>query len=136
MINNLQDLMIGVSDFKAKVNEIINNNLTKIIVKNNNPVSVVMPYEEYVALKAQAEEGKNIVSRMGQDITLDNGVQAMVTVGKDDDGICTKTYIKMKTTGNYKLHFTHRLSAPPVEAQYETDELVAMMRERMGLDKK
>lgn len=131
MINNLQDLMIGVSEFKAKVNEIINNKLTKIIMKNNNPVSVVLPYEEYVALKEQSEEGKNIVGRMGQDITLDNGVQVMVAVAKEDGGLCIKTYIKMKTSGDYKLHFTQHLGNPSVESTYTTDELVSMMQKRM-----
>lgn len=133
MIKNLEDVMIGVSEFKAKVNEIINNKLSKIIVKNNKPVSVVLPYEEYIALKEQAEDSKNILGRMGQDITLDNGVQVMVAVSKDDSGICTKTYIKMKTSGDYKLHFTHHLSNPNIESTYTTEELVNQMRDEMGL---
>lgn len=130
MINNLQDLMIGVSEFKAKVNEIINNKLTKIIMKNNNPVSVVLPYEEYIALKEQAEEGKNIIGRLGQDITLDNGVQIMVTVNKEEEGFCIKNYIKMKTSGDYKLDFTQHHGTPSVEKTYTVDELISMMQKR------
>lgn len=135
MRNNLQDLMIGVSDFKAKVNEIINNRLTKIIVKNNSPVSVVLPYDEYIALKEQAEEGKNIIGRMGQDITLDNGVQIMATISKEDGGFCIKNYIKMKTSGDYKLDFTQHHCTPSIESTYTINELVEMMQDRINSKK-
>lgn len=123
----MKNLMIGISEFKAKINEIINNNLTKIILKNNKPVSVVLPYNEYIALKEQAEENANNLSRVGQDIVLSNGVPVMVTVSKDDDSLCVKTYVKMKTTGDYKLHFTHRLGNPIPESVYTAEELTQRM---------
>lgn len=129
MINNLQGLMIGVSEFKSKLNEIINNRLTKIIMKNNVPMSVVLPYDEYVALKEQAKEGQNIIGRMGQDITLDNGVQIMTTIAKEDEGFCIKYYIKMKTSGEYKLEFTHHHCNPSPDSNCTEAERFAMFQE-------
>lgn len=130
-MKNLMNSLIGVSEFKAKINEVISNNLTKVIIKNNKPVSVVLPYEEYLALKEQAEENTKNLSRIGQDIILSNGVPVMVTVSKDDDGLCIKTYIKMKTTGDYKLDFTHKLGNPIPESVYTADELVEQMRKKI-----
>lgn len=126
-MKNLEGMMIGLSEFKSKLSEVINNSLTKVIVKNNTPVSVVLPYDEYLALKKQAEDNQSNICRIGQDITMNNGVPLMVTVNKEDNGLCIKTYIKMKTSGDYKLHFTQHLGSPTTETMYTTDELIDKM---------
>ena len=81
-MSNFENLMIGLSEVKNTLSEVVNNGLTKIIVKNNKPVSVLVPYEEYKVLESKAKEGDEIIGRVGNDITLDNGVQIMVTVSK------------------------------------------------------
>ncbi len=125
-MSNFENLMIGLSEVKNTLSEVVNNGLTKIIVKNNKPVSVLVPYEEYKVLESKAKEGDEIIGRVGNDITLDNGVQIMVTVSKggiNDSGIAIKTFIKMKTSGDYKLHFTQYIPNPSVESTYTPEEL-------------
>ena len=48
---NLEKMMISISEIKKQLSEVVNDKLTKIIMKNNSPVSVIMPYDEYVKLK-------------------------------------------------------------------------------------
>lgn len=125
-MSNFENLMIGLSEVKNTLSEVVNNGLTKIIVKNNKPVSVLVPYEEYKVLESKAKEGDEIIGRVGNDITLDNGVQIMVTVSKggiNDSGIAIKTFVKMKTSGDYKLHFTQYIPNPSVESTYTPQEL-------------
>lgn len=125
-MSNFENLMIGLSEVKNTLSEVVNNGLTKIIVKNNKPVSVLVPYEEYKVLESKAKEGDEIIGRVGNDITLDNGVQIMVTVSKggiNDSGIAIKTFVKMKTSGDYKLHFTQYIPNPSVESTYTPEEL-------------
>ena len=130
-MNNFENLMIGLSEVKNILSEVVNNGLTRIIVKNNKPVFVLVPYEEYKALESKAKEGEGLIGRLGQDITLDNDVQVMVTVSKGDlneGGLAIKTYIKMKTSGDYMLHFNQYLSNPSVESTYTNEELMDMMK--------
>lgn len=137
-MNNFENLIIGLSEVKNTLSEVINKNLTKIIVKNNKPVSVLVPYEEYKVLESKAKEGEDIIGRLGQDITLDNGVQVMVTVSKgdlNDSGIAIKTFVKMKTSGTYKLHFTQYLPNPSIESIYTPEELVEMSMKKYKEDK-
>lgn len=125
MINlkDLTSLMISISEFKSNVSQIINEKLTKIIVKNNEPVAVIMPYAEYAKNIEDAETGKALLGRIGQDITLDNGVQIMICAAKEENCFCIKTFIKMKTSGDYKLHFTQYLSTPSVDQTLTSEEL-------------
>lgn len=123
-MKNLKNLMISISDFKTQLSDIIKNKLTKVIVKNNEPVAVIIPYEEYIENLKNVEESKNLLGRIGKDITLDNGVQMMISIGKDDRGICIKTFIKMKTSGDYKLYFTQYLGNPTIEQTLTTDEII------------
>ena len=103
------------------MSEIIKNKVTKVIVKNNEPVAVIMPYAEYIERAKDSER----IEQIGQDITLQNGVQMMVTVSKEkDDSLCIKTYVKMKTTGDYKLHFTHHIGMPTIESTMTTKEII------------
>ena len=120
-MKNLKDLMISISEFKVQMSEIIKNKVTKVIVKNNEPVAVIMPYAEYIERAKDSER----IAQIGQDITLQNGVQMMVTVSKEkDDSLCIKTYVKMKTTGDYKLHFTHHIGMPTIESTMTTKEII------------
>lgn len=123
-MKNLKDLMISISEFKGQLSEVIKNGLTKVIVKNNEPVAVIMPYTEYIKNIEDAEGASKLLGRLGQDITLDNGVQMMVSVSKEDGGICIKTYIKMKASGDYKLHFTQHLGNPNIEETMTTQEIL------------
>lgn len=120
-MKNLKDLMISISEFKVQMSEIIKNKVTKVIVKNNEPVAVIMPYAEYIERAKDSER----IEQIGQDITLQNGVQIMVTVSKEkDDSLCIKTYVKMKITGDYKLHFTHHIGMPTIESTMTTKEII------------
>lgn len=130
-MDNFKNLMIGISELRNTLSEVINERVKRIVVKNNKPVSILIPYEEYKTLEKQAKESKEIIGQLGQDITLDNGVQVMVTVSKGDlneGGLDIKTYVKMKTSGNYKLHFTQHLSNPSVESTYTNEELIDRMK--------
>lgn len=122
-IPNLTELMISLTDFKKQISDIISKKSTKVIIKNNEPVSIFMPYSEYISMG-------NIIKSAGEDITLPNGVIIKVCVEIEDDepfkgDIAIKTYIKMKTSGEYKLHFTQRLGAPHVHQALTTEELMA-----------
>lgn len=120
-MKNLKDLMISISEFKVQMSEIIKNKVTKVIVKNNEPVAVIMPYAEYIERAKDSER----IEQIGQDITLQNGVQIMVTISKEkDDSLCIKTYVKMKITGDYKLHFTHHIGMPTIESTMTTKEII------------
>lgn len=124
---NLSDLMVSVSDFKKQLSEIISKKKTKIIVKNNEPVSAIIPYDDYVEMNQNIEETQMLLKRVGQDVTLSNGVQIMVVVDMGDkkygdDNIVIKTFIKMKTSGDYKLHHTLRLSSPREEETLTLEE--------------
>ena len=55
-IQDLESLLMNVSDVRAKIAEIIENRQTKVIVKNNVPKSVIMPYDEYVELMNKIEQ--------------------------------------------------------------------------------
>lgn len=124
-MKNLKDLMISISEFKIQISEIIKNKVTKVIVKNNEPVAVIMPYDEYIHNIEVAKDSEIIMGQMGQDITLQNGVQMMVTVSKEEDSsLCIKTYVKMKITGDYKLHFTHHIGMPTIESTMTTKEII------------
>ena len=123
-IQNLEGLMVSASEVKKELPEIMSNKLTKVIVKNNVPVSVIVPYSEYIALNENAEENKAQLTKFGQDIVMKNGVQVMVTAGiGNSDDLVTTAYIKMKTTGDYKLLHTFSLSAPSPEMALTIDEI-------------
>lgn len=114
--------MVSLTDFKKQIPDIISKKQTKVIVKNNEPVSVFMPYSEYLSME-------NIIKSTGEDITLPNGVTIKVCVEiEEKDGfkgdIVIKTYIKMKTSGEYKLHFTQYLGSPDVTQTLTTEELL------------
>ncbi|WP_300449452.1 hypothetical protein [Fusobacterium sp.] len=129
-MKNLEEIMIGISEFKKNVSEIINNKMTRIIMKNNKPMSIIMPYEEYNFLK----NNKNI-GNLGQDITLDNGVQMKIEINrtneKSDNRIEIEVYIKMKTSNEYKLYSTQILTCPRIESTYTQDELIKKQIENM-----
>ena len=121
-IPNLTELMISLTDFKKQISDIISKGKTKVIVKNNEPVSIFMPYSEYLSME-------NIIKSTGEDITLPNGVVVKVTVEIDEGetfkgDIVIKTYIKMKTSGEYKLHFTQHLGSPQVHQTLTNEEVM------------
>lgn len=117
-IPNLNELMISLTDFKKQISDIISKKSTKVIIKNNEPVSIFMPYSEYLSME-------NIIKSTGEDIALPNGVTVKVCVEVEEKGdIAIKTYIKMKTSGEYKHHFTQYLGAPHVEQTLTTEEII------------
>lgn len=124
-IPNLQELLISISDFKTQLSDIITGKKIKVIVKNSEPMSVVMPYEDYIAINQSIEEHQNALKELGQDITLSNGVTLMVCVdNSSSDEIAIRTYVKMKTSGDYKLHYTLRLSPPSVAETLTLEEMM------------
>jgi len=125
--------MVSASEVKVELPEIMSKKMTKVIVKNNTPVSVIMPYDEYVAMNENLDEGQRQLAKVGQDITLNNGVQIMVVpevgVSKfSPDDISIKLYIKMKTSGDYKLHHTFSISPPSKEQSLTTEEMLKYYR--------
>lgn len=117
-IPNLTELMISLTDFKKQISDIVSKKSTKVIIKNNEPVSIFMPYSEYLSMS-------EIIKATGEDITLSNGVVIKVCVEQEENQIAIKTYLKMKTSGDYKLHFTQYLGNPTVEQTLTTEELFA-----------
>lgn len=110
--------MISLTDFKKQISDIIAKKSTKVIIKNNEPVSIFMPYSEYLSME-------NLIKATGEDIPLPNGVTVKVCVEVEDKGdIAIKTYLKMKTSGEYKLHFTQYMGAPHVEQTLTTEEIM------------
>lgn len=120
---NLENVMISISEIKKQLSEVVNKSMTKVIVKNNMPVSVIMPYDNYVEMTKNENDFQTQLKSVGQEVTLSNGVQVMVCVEHTQDEIIIKTFKKMKTTGDYKLHFTQRMSHPSYEETLTTEEL-------------
>lgn len=116
-LGNLKDLMIGITDLKKNLADIIKENKTKVIIRNNEPVSILMPYDEFVS----NQQGIRVA---GEEFELSNGVKVKVLVEEVNGCIETKTYIKMKSSEEYKLHFNHAMSNPSVEQTLTTEELV------------
>lgn len=126
---NLKDLMISISEVKQQLSEVVNKKMTKVIVKNNEPVSIIMPYTDYIQMAEKVLDNQNLIKGIGQDITLSNGVQIMVLVETSMDKtkseeIAVKTYVKMKTSGDYKLHYTLYLNNPNVESTMTIEEII------------
>lgn len=120
---NLENVMISISEIKKQLSEVVNKGMTKVIVKNNMPVSVIMPYDDYIEMTKNTNDLQKQLKSVGQEITLSNGVRVMVCVEHTQDEIIIKTFKKMKTTGDYKLHFTQRLGHPRYEETLTTEEL-------------
>lgn len=121
-IPNLAELMISLTDFKKQIPDIITKKSTKVVIKNNEPVSIFMPYADYVSQQ-------NMIKSTGEDITLENGVTIKVCVEINNQepfkgDISIKTYIKMQTSGEYKLFFTQNLGAPDVTQTLTTEEMM------------
>ena len=134
-IQNLDGLMVSASEVKKELPEIMTKQMTKVIVKNNVPVSVIMPYDEYVAMNENQEETKSRMVRMGQNFTMDNGVEVMVvtgigTEGLSKDGLSIKMFYKMKNSDDLKLFHTFNISAPSVEGTYTSKEMWDMCEAR------
>jgi PHD/YefM family antitoxin component YafN of YafNO toxin-antitoxin module len=123
---NLKEIMISITDVKQQLSEVVNRKMTKVIMKNNEPVSIIMPYSDYLSISENITESQNIIKGIGQDITMNNGVQMMVGVETSGEQIEIKTYIKMKTSGEYKLHHTLFLSQPRLEQSLTIDEQLAL----------
>ena len=122
-LQNLENIMISISEIKKQLSEVVNKKMTKIIVKNNTPVSVVLPYEDYMNLTKDIKDIQIQLKSVGQEITLANGVQIMVCVEHTQKDVIIKTFKKMKTSGDYKLHFTQSMGLPSYEETLTTDEL-------------
>ncbi|MDF2884830.1 MAG: hypothetical protein K0R54_5400 [Clostridiaceae bacterium] len=126
---NLNEI-ISISDFKKQASQILNQKETKVIMKNNEPLSVIIPYEEY--LKTIEEAKQELLRGIGQDITMKNGVKLMVCVETEEDtsreGIAIKVYKKMQTSGDYKLFYTLHLDAPGIETTFTNEEYLEQMR--------
>jgi len=142
-IQNLDGLMVSASDVKKELPEIMSKQMTKVIVKNNVPVSVIMPYDEYVAMNENQEETKNRMIRMGQNFTMDNGVEVMVVAGIGDSGfsrggLSIRMFYKMKNSDDLKLFHTFNISSPSVEGTYTSKEMwdmyEARTKEKLGTE--
>lgn len=120
---NLENIMISISEIKKQLSEVVNKGMTKIIVKNNVPLSVIMPYNDYMKMTKNVNDVTAQLKSVGQEITLSNGVQVMVCVEHNQEDLIIKTFKKMKTTGDYKLHFTHTMSHPSYEETLTVEEL-------------
>ena len=122
-IQNLDGLMVSASEVKKELPEI----MTKVIVKNNAPVSVIMPYDEYVAMNENQEETKSRMVRMGQNFTMNNGVEVIVVagvgIGNFEDDLCLKMFYKMKNSDELKLFHTFNIGAPSIEGTYTNQEM-------------
>lgn len=127
-IPNLKEIMISLTDFKKQLSEIMTTKQTKIIVKNNEPTTIVMPYDDYVILNNNIDNFQNAINSVGESIILSNGVEVKVVVTVDKKGnyedLVTKTYIKMKTSGEWKEHYSHSMSAPAYEQTLTTQEIM------------
>lgn len=127
ILNNLENVMIGVTEVRKELPEIINTKQTKVIIKNNVPVSVVMPYEEYVTLNEGKEEAKNRMVRMGQNIRMNNDTQVLVVAGVggnfDKDDLCIKVMVKMMNSDEYKLLHTFNMGQPHIDQTMTNEEL-------------
>ena len=128
-IPNLTDLMISVTDFKKQIADIMKNKKTKVIVRNNEPVSIIMPYADY-------QDMTGAIKSTGEPFVLPNGVVMKVLVEVDNEQIAIKQYIQMKSTGEWKLHFTNYMGHPRPEEAMTTDEIMAsyqLKRERLSV---
>lgn len=114
----LKDVMISLSEFKKELSSLIEKQVTKIVVKNNEPVAVLMSYDDYENLL----DGRK---SPGEVFSLTNGVKVKVIVEEENGNLVTRTYIQMKSSDEFKLHFTHSMSNPSVEQTLTTEELVA-----------
>lgn len=127
-IPNLKEIMISLTDFKKQLSEIMTTKQTKIIVKNNEPTTIVMPYDDYVILNNNIDNFQNEINSVGESIILSNGVEVKVVVTVEKKGnyedLVTKTYIKMKTSGEWKEHHSHSMSAPSYEQTLTTQEIM------------
>ena len=117
-IPNLTDLMISVTDFKKQIADIMKNKKTKVIVRNNEPVSIIIPYEEY-------RDMANAFKATGEPFVLSNGVVMKVLVEIENEQIAIKQYIQMKSTGEWKLHFTQYMGQPRPETAMTNEEIMA-----------
>lgn len=116
-IPNLTDLMISVTDFKKQIADIMNQKKTKVIVRNNEPVSIILPYEEY-------RDMSGAIKATGEPFVLPNGVIMKVLVEVENEQIAIKQYIKMKSTAEWKLHFTQYMGHPRPEETMTNDEIM------------
>lgn len=117
-IPNLTDLMISVTDFKKQIADIMKNKKTKVIIRNNEPVSIIMPYEEYRDMSGS-------IKATGEPFVLPNGVVMKVLVEMESEQIAIKQYIQMKSTGEWKLHFTQYMGHPRPEVAMTNEEIIA-----------
>ena len=126
-IQNLDGLMVSASEVKKELPEIMTKQMTKVIVKNNAPISVIMPYDEYVAMNENQEETKSRMVRMGQNFIMNNGVEVMVVagvgIGNFEDDLCIKMFYKMKNSDELKLFHTFNIGSPSVESTYTNQEM-------------
>jgi len=73
---------------------------------------------------------ENVLKSTGDDIVLPNGVTIKVCVEVEEkemskfSDIVIKTYIKMKTSGEYKLYFTQHLGSPDQSQVLTNDEIM------------
>lgn len=70
-----------------------------------------------------ANEVQTELKSVGQEITLKNGVKVMIVVEDNENELVIKTFKKMKSSGDYRLHFTQGMSVPSYENTLTTDEL-------------
>lgn len=126
-INNLENVMVSASEVKIELSEIMSKKMTKVILKNNTPVSVIMPYDEYVAINESADENKKRIVKMGQNFTMNNGVEIMVIAGIgssfSDDDLSIKMFYKMKESDDFRLFHTFSIGSPSIELTMTPDDL-------------
>jgi len=133
--------MMGISEVKKELSEIVSKEMTKVIVKNNVPVSVIMPYADYVTMNENNVENKDRLAKFGQTFTMENGVEVMVVAGIDigdsaisKDCLTMKMFYKMKNSDDLKLFHTFNIGAPSLESTYTSKEHWDMYEARKKVD--
>lgn len=122
-MKNLDELLISISDFKTHLSEIIKDKQTRVIVKNNRPVSVIMPYGEYIreSIISDTENGME----NGREMLLSNGVKVKVVVSLDAENgkVVTKVWAKSRYSSGYKLNHAFHLGYPSVESTLHPQDI-------------
>lgn len=122
-IKNLKNL-ISISEAKKQLSNIVNGHSSKIIVKNNKPVSVIIPFEEYVNIYEKMETKQLLLNDVGEVITLESGVQVKTLIDILGNNIEVKLYKKMQTSEQFEIYHTFTISGPSIESTYTTEELI------------
>lgn len=123
---NLKEATVGASEVKRELSDIMTEEQTRIIMKNNKPTSVIMPYSKYVQLVASDEKRDELIQDFGTEVNMGNGTVMTVVASKTTDfggrpELVVRVLYKTEHHSQYVEHYTMRLNAPFLEtdAQYK-----------------